>query len=221
MQISSETLKVLENLSSINPNLVIKPGSKLQTINEAKSIFASAQVSETFTEEVGIYDLPNFLAALSLIENPQLEFGSTVIGIKGDRAKLNYRCANIGILTKPEKDIKMPTVDVSFILKQTDLESIRRAASTLGHKILSIEGTSGTKISAVVLDPEDTSANSFSLELSDKADMDFSFHFLISNLKLLEGDYKVGISKRLISHWVNTNGKAEYWLALEKSSKVS
>lgn len=221
MQISSETLKVLENLSAINPNLVIKPGSVLQTINEASSIFASAQVAETFTEEVGIYDLNNFLASLSLIENPSLEFSNATIGIKGDRAKLNYRCANIGILTKPEKAVKMPAVDVSFTLKQTDLDSIRRAASTLGHKILSIEGTSGKKISAVVLDPADTSANSYALELTDKADMDFSLHFNISNLKLLDGDYKVGISKRLISHWSNTNGKVEYWIALEKSSKVS
>lgn len=221
MQISPETLKVLENFSAINPNLVIKPGSKLQTINEAKSIFASALVSETFDEEVGIYDLTNFLAALGLIENPQLDFTTTSIGIKGDRSKLNYRCANIGILTKPERELKMPAIDVSFTLKESDVDSIRKAASTLGHKILSFEGTSGSKIVATVCDPADTSANTYSLELTDKAEFDFSFHFLISNLKLMSGDYTVGISKRLISHWSNTNGKIEYWIALEKSSKVS
>lgn len=221
MQISTETLKVLENFSAINPNLVIKPGSRLQTINEAKSILASATVGEAFDTEVGIYDLTNFLAALGLIENPQLEFSTETIVIKSDRAKLNYRCANIGILTKPEKEVKMPSPDVTFTLKQSDLDAIRKASSTLGHKILSFEGISGKEITAVILDPTDTSANSYSLNLTDKAPFDFSFHFLISNLKLLDGDYKVEISKKLISHWVNANGKLEYWLALEKTSKVS
>lgn len=221
MQISQDTLKVLENLATINPNLVIKPGSKLSTINEAKSILASAVVTETFSEEVGIYDLPNFLSALSLIESPDLEFTPQTITIKGARSKLNYRCANISILTKPEKEVKMPAVDASFTLKQADLDALSKAVSALGHKILSFEGESGQNIRAVVLDPADTSANSFTLELDTKASFDFSFHFLHSNLKLLGGDYKVEISKKLISHWINSSGKVEYWLALEKSSKVS
>jgi hypothetical protein len=220
MQITPETLKVLENLATINPNLVIKPGSKIQTINEAKSILATSNVSEKFDTEVGIYDLSNFLSALSLIEKPDLEFSTQSILISGNKAKLNYRCANISILTKPEKELKMPPIDVSFTLKKETLDNLRKASSTLGHKILSFEGTTGGKITAVILDPADASANSFSLTLDEKSDSDFSFHFLISNLKLLEGDYKVEISKKLISHWVNTNNTIEYWLALEKTSKV-
>jgi len=220
MQITPETLKILENLATINPNLVIKPGSKIQTINEAKSILALSNVAETFNTEVGIYDLSNFLSALSLIEKPELEFSTQSIVISGNNAKLNYRCANISILTKPEKDLKMPPVDVSFTLKKETLDNLRKASSTLGHKILSFEGTAGGKITAVILDPADESANTFSLTLDEKSDSDFSFHFLISNLKLLEGDYRVEISKKLISHWVNTNNTIEYWLALEKTSKI-
>jgi hypothetical protein len=220
MKISPETLKVLENLASINPNLVIKAGSNLTTINEAKSILASIPVSETFDIEVGIYDLANFLTALSLIESPELEFTDQSIILKGTRSQLVYRCANISILTKPEKTVKMPSADVTFTLKQSDLDSIRRASSALGHKVLSFEGTEGEKIKAVILDPADTSANSYSLVLEDVADFDFSLHFLIGNLKLLEGDYKVEISKKLISHWVN-NAKGEYWIALEKTTRIN
>ena len=221
MQITPETLKILENLATINPNLVIKPGSRIQTINEAKSILASSNVSEKFDTEVGIYDLSNFLSALSLLEKPELQFSAQSIVISGNKAKLNYRCANVSILTKPEKELKMPPVDVSLTLKKETLDTLRKASSTLGHKILSFEGTTGNKIEAVILDPADTSANTFALTMDEKAEFDFSFHFLISNLKLLEGDYKVGISKKLISHWTNTNNVIEYWLALEKTSKAS
>jgi hypothetical protein len=220
MQITPETLKVLENLATINPNLVIKPGSKIQTINEAKSILATSVVSEKFDTEFGIYDLSNFLSALSLVDKPDLQCSHESIVISGSNSKLNYRCANISILTKPEKELKMPPIDVSFTLKKETLDTLRKASSALGHKILSFEGTTGKKIEAVILDPADTSANTFALTLDENAELDFSFHFLISNLKLLDGDYNVNISKKLISHWSNTNNTIEYWLALEKTSKV-
>ena len=38
MNISEETLDVLKNFASINPNIVIKPGQQLKTISEAKNI---------------------------------------------------------------------------------------------------------------------------------------------------------------------------------------
>ena len=47
----------------------------------------------------------------------------------------------------------------------------------------------------------------------------YDFQFLISNLKLVPGDYEVSVSSKLISHWkcINNN-PVEYWIALEKSS---
>ena len=39
-----------------------------------KNIVASAEVSETFERDVAIYDLNEFLAPLSLFNNPDLDF---------------------------------------------------------------------------------------------------------------------------------------------------
>ena len=78
MKISKETLEVLKNFSAINPNLVICEGSKLSTIADAKNIMAAVNVSESFPKKVGIYDLNEFLSALSLIEDPEFEFGEPV-----------------------------------------------------------------------------------------------------------------------------------------------
>jgi hypothetical protein len=44
MNISDETLEVLKNFASINPNIVISPGQKIKTISEAKNIMASAEI---------------------------------------------------------------------------------------------------------------------------------------------------------------------------------
>ena len=74
MIISDDTLNVLKNFASINPNLVIKPGQKLKTISEAKTIMASADIVEDFPLEFGVYDLNEFLSVYSLIEAPMLDF---------------------------------------------------------------------------------------------------------------------------------------------------
>ena len=57
MNLSNDTLNVLKNFATINPNLVFKPGQKLKTISESKTILASAEIVEDFPTEFGIYDL--------------------------------------------------------------------------------------------------------------------------------------------------------------------
>ena len=43
MQLSTDTVEVLKNFSTINPNLVIEPGQKLHTISESKTVMAKAE----------------------------------------------------------------------------------------------------------------------------------------------------------------------------------
>ena len=54
MNISNETMEVLKNFASINPNLVFQPGQTLKTISEAKNIMAVAETVEDFPE-FGVY----------------------------------------------------------------------------------------------------------------------------------------------------------------------
>jgi len=74
MELSSHTMQVLKNFASINPNIVIEPGSQIKTKSEVGNILALAQVSEEFTQTFGIYDLNEFLSALSLADNPSITF---------------------------------------------------------------------------------------------------------------------------------------------------
>ncbi|SVD17748.1 uncharacterized protein METZ01_LOCUS370602, partial [marine metagenome] len=74
MNLSNETVSVLKNFATINQNLVIKSGSNISTMSAMKNIVASAEVKEVFPTEFAIYDLNEFLAALSLFEKPSLDF---------------------------------------------------------------------------------------------------------------------------------------------------
>ena len=66
MKLSNETLELLKNFSTINQNLLIKAGNTISTMSAMKNIVAKADVAETFTQEVAIYDLNEFLSAVSL-----------------------------------------------------------------------------------------------------------------------------------------------------------
>jgi len=222
MKISKETLDVLKNFSAINPNLVIEQGNKLSTIAEAKNIMASCEVAQTFDKDIGIYDLNEFLSALSLIEDPEFVFGDQSVSIKSDLTSLTYRYADRSILTSPEKGVNMPEADVNVQLSAEVINHIRRAGAALNHPIVSITTNANeTKLYLQVKDPSNSSSNIFQHEIDSDYDANaaFDFQFLISDLKLIGGDYEVSVSSKLISHWkcIN-NSSVEYWIALEKTS---
>ena len=98
MKLSEHTISVLKNFASINQNLVIREGSELQTMSAMKNIVARSGVEENFPKEVAIYDLNEFLAALSLFSSPILEFDDqyTFELSSGDLSKMKKASAVIG-----------------------------------------------------------------------------------------------------------------------------
>lgn len=218
MKLSKETLEALKNYASINPNLVVRAGNRLTTLAEAKNIMAETEVAETFDSDFGIYDLNEFLSALSLIDDPTLDFGTNGVNITGSGASVSYRFSNIEILTSPTKEINMPTADISLTLDEITLGQLRRAAAALGHSTLSINVKDG-KCVGTIFDPDNSSANTYALEIKGNFDnVTADVQFLMDNLKLLPGDYQISVSSKGLSQWTNINNKTKYWIALEKSS---
>lgn len=221
MNISNDTLKVLKNFATINPNIVCKPGQKLSTISDAKNILASADIQEDFPQEFGIYDLNEFLSVVNLIDDATLSFDDKYVTVHGaSKQKVNYYFSSPEILTSPEKDLNMPDAEFGISLSMDTLASIRKAATVLGHNELVIEGHDGD-VCAKVIDSKDSTANAYEIELDNNNDCKNKFSFVvnIANLKLLEGDYFLTISSKLISSWQNADFPINYFIALEKSSE--
>ena len=219
MNLSTNTLNVLKNFATINPNIVFKPGQKLKTISESKTILASAEIVEDFPQEFGVYDLNEFLSVLNLIDNPTLEFEDKAVLVKGGGQKIRYFFSESAILTTPQKDIQMPEPELGVNIEEDILSQIRKAAAVLGHTELAITGSNGV-ITASVLDTRDSTSNLFEIELDKDNACKNAFNFVVSipNLKLLPGDYFVSISSKLISNWTNSNYPVDYFIALEKNS---
>ena len=131
MQLSSDTLNVLKNYATINPNVVFKPGQQLKTISEAKTILANAQIVEDFPVEFGIYDLNEFLSVYNLIDDPTLTFEDKSVLISGSGQKIRYYFAETEILTQPSKDITMPECELGISITDDQLKALKQAGAVL------------------------------------------------------------------------------------------
>lgn len=227
MNISKRTLDVLKNFSTINNSIVVKPGSVLSTVTPAKNILATVEVDETFDVEFGIYDLSRFLGVLSLIDNPTLEFGEKMVTINGDRNSIRYPyVATSQVLQPPSESIKLPSVDVSFELKNSDIEKILKVASVMGLPYLSFLGD-GKKVYLRALhienikDTDNQTANVSVIELGE-TDKVFNAVFKAEYFRLLPSDYQVELCSAGIAKFaggkVDDSERIKYWIALESNS---
>lgn len=222
MKLSTETLNVLKNFATINPNLAVDAGSTLRSMTEGKNLMAKAEVAETFDVPFAIYDLNEFLSAVHLVDDPQLEFNEdhVVIADGSGRMRTKYFYAERDVLTFPTKDLNMPDTEVSFTLDRNTLSKVNRAAAALGYEVMTVKPNGGS-ITLSVLDPKDETSNAFSIDVDGEypEGVEFNFDFDIRVLKMIEEDYKVNLSSKLISQFVNESASLTYWCAVLKSSQ--
>lgn len=222
MELTNFTMQTLKNFASINPNLVIRGGNNIMTMSEAKNVLALAVVDEDFPQEIGIYDLNEFLSVINLFDTSNVKFEDSymIISDASGRSKIKYFYSDIDMLTTPSKALSMPSSEVKFNLDQNTLNNLKRAASALGHNEVSITGANGV-ITLSVIDSENNTSNAYSIDVvGDYEIEDFNFILNIANLKMIPANYQVEISSKLISQFTSTNLDKElkYWVALEKTS---
>ena len=221
MELSDTTLNVLKNYSTINPNIVITEGNTVKTISVARNVLSKAELPEEFPASFGIYDLSEFLNVLSLVDSPRLKFEKdyVTVGDSTGRSSVKYFFSDPEMLTSPGKDINMPEADVKFSLDTDTLGKVKRAAAALGHDEISISPTTGA-VRLSVIDSKDSTSNAFSIDVEGTypEGVDFNFIMNVSNLKVVNEDFEVGISSKLISQFTSKQSAIEYFIALEKSS---
>ena len=225
MNLNNETVAVLKNFSTINQNLVIKSGSNISTMSAMKNIIASAEVKESFPVDFAIYDLNEFLAALSLFEKPDFDFhvDFVVMTENGSTGKfLKYWYSDPSVVTSPTKEITMPECEVSFTLENNMLVNVQKAASVIGAPDMALEAMSSGVALLKVTDKKNSTANDYAVQVKvnndDGKDLPYKFWFKVENLRLLSGSYGVEVSSKNISRFVNENVKIQYWIALEPES---
>lgn len=221
MELSDRTMQVLKNYATINPNIVFRQGNELMTISVARNVLSKVTLDEYIPSEFGIYDLNEFLNVLSLVDKPNLNLSDdyAIISDSVGRSSVKYYFSDPDMLTVPQKEVVMPETEVNFSLDTDTLGKIKRASSALGHSEISITPAGGS-VRLSVVDSSDPTGNSFSIDVEGVYKEDTSFNFImnVNNLKIVNEDFMVGISSKLISNFKSKQSPIEYYIALEKTS---
>lgn len=213
MNINSRTLQILKSFSVINPSISFKSGNVIRTISPTKTVMAKAEIEDSIDTPFAIYDLSRFLGVLSLFEEPVLTIDGKTVSITGKNGdNINYVCADpSNIVTPPEKELKLPSTDVTFTMKSDDFSRVIKALSVLSLPEIAVVGD-GSKVFLQAVDSKNPTGDVYKTPVGE-TDRKFRVIFKSENLKILPGDYEVSISKAGISHFVGTG--VEYWIAVE------
>ena len=218
MKLSDQTLTILKNFAGINNSILVKKGLQLRTISVAKNILAEARIEEEFPRDFAIYDLNQFLNGLGLHQSPELDFdndGHVVIREGKMRSKYFFADPQV-IITPPDKEITLPTEDVSFELSTQQLDKLLKAAGIYQLPDLAVIGEAGV-VKLLVRDKKNDTSNTFAVTVGE-TDKVFSFNFKIENIKILPGTYEVVVSQKLLSKFTNKDCDLRYYIALEPDS---
>ena len=218
MKLSDKTLTLLKNFSNINQSILFKKGSSLKTISVMKNILAEATIDEDLPTDFGIYDLNQFLNGLGLHQNPDLDFaneGHVVIREGKSRTKYFFADPNV-IVTPPERELSLPSEDVTFELSTQQLDKLLKAAAVYQLTDMAVVGGEGV-VKIVVHDKKNDTSNTYAVIVGE-TDKTFSFNFKVENIKILPGTYEVVISQKLLSRFTCRDYDLKYFIALEPDS---
>ena len=217
MFLSSETVSILKNFSTINQSVLIKPGKRLRSMSVMKNVLSEADIVEEFDRQVAIYDLSQFLNCLSLIPGGELKLMDDYIKITDGTNSIDYRYADPSVITAPpEKELKLPSEDVCVVLTEDQLDRAKKSAAVLQIPDVSLIGD-GEKIYLTVRDKKNSGSNSYSIEVGE-ANTVFQFNLKVENLRMVASDYDVIISSKGMAKFTSHSRSLVYYVATEPDS---
>jgi len=215
MKLSNETLTVLQNFAKLNSGIQFKTGNKIKTISTGKNVLAEATLKDSFPQDFCVYDLNKFLTIHSIGKDTDIDFDDINIIFNFGRNKTKYRkTEKESILIPPDKELTLPSVDITFSLSKEDFDSTMKITSVLQSPNLVVE-SEGDVINLTSCDVKDSSADTNTIQVGTGNGQKYKMVFLTENLKMIPGSYDVEISSKGLSLFKNKNQDIQYFVATE------
>lgn len=221
MKLSESTINILKNFSTINPSILVKPGSTLQTIAPvSRSIYAKAVVEESFPQQFALHELNTFLGVTSLFKDPDFEFDDKQVTIKSENQAVEYTLAEPSmVIAPPDRELVLADPEFEFELKPDDITRLIRAAGVLKLQNAAIWTDSERKVKLSVFDEKQTTRNTFNIDIGTSPH-DFKMVLQIEHLvKIMPKSYNVKLSSKRMVKLESDN--LFYFIACEASSKFT
>ena len=229
MKLSNMTIDVIKNFSTINTNLVLSEGSNvIKTMNLGKNVFAMATVPDEFPVQAVFNDVTKFLSVYKAFEEPEVEFDRNSVDVSTSDGKSVVRMlyADIRNIVYPEKDLKLPSEDLSFDLEEEDFKKLLRFCDILSLPNIRIRLNDDNQ--------EELLVESYNAEVKNSTDtysVNIKDGYLLTNentsfvisldrehMKMIPGNYKITVSFAGVAKFENKDVDVTYFVALNRNN---
>lgn len=219
MKLSTNTLALLTNFSTINSNILFRPGNVIRTVSVSTELNVYAKIEEEIEHEFAIYDLPKLLKGIKLCDDPELEIlpDESYLLIKDRNNMIKYFLTPPELVSAPEnRNIKLRSQDVKFEIQDHQFERLLKIANAFSLADFTVLGKDGD-ITLQVRNKIEPTSNQGSI-LVGTTDKNFEFNFDKNNLLMIPGNYDVIISKDLVAQFINQDYELVYSVGLSSDS---
>lgn len=220
MKFSQRTIQILKNFATISQSMIFNPGTEIKVVSDLSTILAIAHIDTVIPDAFAIYDMPRFLSAISMFEDPELDIQNGHMVMSEGQEQILYNFAEPTLIKQPPKSIREIESNISFTLKNDVITRVFKGAAITGASNICISGD-GEKTFIEALTSSDGSRHnvntgaSYKMEIGETTEK-FNYIFLVENIKLLPGDYEVKIPEFGIAHFKGAD--IEYYIAVESTS---
>jgi len=215
MKISKQTLSILKNFAAINQSIVLEKGHEVSTVSHAGNIFARFKAPEDFPEEVPLYDLPEFLSALSLFQDSEQKFKKDHVVLSDGTQTLKYSYSESNVVTKAPKIAEEQLANPLGVFKLThaELTNLIKAAPVCKADEIVFE-SKDRKVSLKAHSKSKPDLNNYAVGIGGQCDSDFEVRLSFDSFKMIEDDYEISLYDSFI-RFNNETAGLEYIIATE------
>lgn len=223
----SETINILKSFSNINKSIKIRKGNEISIFSSVHSQLAVAQIDDTFDREFSIYDLNQWLATISLFDNPVFKYEDRYMTISNESGGISakYRYSN-DIVTSdqplPSKLPNSPTI-FSFTFTNEQLQKTIKASSILSSELICITPTS---VKAFSRNKDNESSDNEYITQTDSSTVEVIDEYSplakngvcisVNSLKVIPNEYKVSVKEKMVV-FESIDGKLKYVIGIAKN----
>ncbi len=231
VEISRNTIEVLENLIKINERIWIVPDQKQSVVSKYKNCILTSHIKETFPSNLfpewgknlqgfGIYDGNQFVKILKGKRRPVFDFSKlksdgTLIILDGkDTTRVEIPTVKPDMIERMEDEFQPPPFDVHIQLNWNEILKLLKMTNVINNP--NLEFGSDGKDAWINTSDEDGIRTGTSIECWKPKK---PFRYLLNSelLKLSKGDYEIHFSESGLSQWVNlTDRRYIYYISLNR-----
>lgn len=229
ISLDKETIQTLDGVNDINQSIKFIGGSELVKVKSTDNTqMIHAPITSVFPRDFHVYDIREFLSAVSIIEEPELDFSddkSVIIRSQDGKQKLTFIEASEEFVRASyvEKEPPMDEAIAELTVTGAQFSTVMKAANVMKLDFVGFV-SDGSKVYLRAFNKNngsDAVTNAYEVELGD-SDVEYTMIYKrdVQNISFLagEGDLSFYLTERKISKVETESGK-KFWLTMNVDSE--